>query len=82
MENIHIKKVTSHDIYRLQQIGRQTFLEAFSNGNTEENMITYLEESFSMIKLRAELEDNNSEFYFAELDNTIIGYLKLNWGKC
>ena len=81
MENIHIKKVTTHDIYRLQQIGRQTFLEAFSNGNTEENMVTYLEESFSMIKLRAELEDNNSEFYFAELDNTIIGYLKLNWGK-
>ena len=81
MENIHIKKVTPHDIYRLQQIGRQTFLEAFSNGNTEENMVTYLEESFSMIKLRVELEDNNSEFYFAELDNTIIGYLKLNWGK-
>ena len=81
MLNIHIKKVTSQDIYRLQQIGRQTFLEAFSNGNTEENMVTYLEESFSMIKLRAELEDNNSEFYFAELDNTIIGYLKLNWGK-
>jgi GNAT superfamily N-acetyltransferase len=44
-------------------------------------MKTYLEESFSMIKLKAELEDNNSEFYFAELNNNIIGYLKLNWGK-
>jgi ribosomal protein S18 acetylase RimI-like enzyme len=44
-------------------------------------MKTYLEESFSMIKLKAELEDNNSEFYFAELNNNIIGYLKLNWGE-
>jgi len=81
MENIHIKKVNPQDIYRLQQIGRQTFLETFSSVNTEENMKTYLEESFSMIKLKAELEDNNSEFYFAELNNNIIGYLKLNWGK-
>jgi ribosomal protein S18 acetylase RimI-like enzyme len=81
MENIHIKKVNPQDIYRLQQIGRQTFLETFSSVNTEENMKTYLEESFSMIKLKAELEDNNSEFYFAELNNNIIGYLKLNWGE-
>jgi ribosomal protein S18 acetylase RimI-like enzyme len=81
MENIHIKKVYPQDIYRLQQIGRQTFLETFSSVNTEENMKTYLEESFSMIKLKAELEDNNSEFYFAELNNNTIGYLKLNWGK-
>ncbi len=81
MLNIHVKKVNPHDIYRLQQIGRQTFLETFSSDNTEENMVTYLEESFSLPKLNTELEDNNSEFYFAELDNNIIGYLKLNWGK-
>jgi len=81
MLNIHIKKVNPNDIYRLQHIGRQTFLETFSSDNTEENMVTYLEESFSLPKLNTELEDNNSEFYFAELDNTIIGYLKLNWGK-
>jgi ribosomal protein S18 acetylase RimI-like enzyme len=81
MENIHIKKVIPQDIYRLQQIGRQTFLETFSSDNTEENMVTYLEESFSLPKLNTELEDNTSEFYFAELDNTITGYLKLNWGK-
>ena len=51
MLNIHIKKVNPNDIYRLQHIGRQTFLETFSSDNTEENMVTYLEESFSLPKL-------------------------------
>ena len=65
---------------QLQDIGRQTFLETFSAGNTEENMKKYLEEDFSFEKLTLELNDPNSEFYFATLGNKVIGYLKLNFG--
>jgi hypothetical protein len=32
-------------------------------------------------KLTEELTDQNSEFYFAELDGKIIGYLKVNVGQ-
>src|SRR5690349_3935220 len=81
MENIDIKKVTPDDIDQLQKISRQTFYETFSAGNTEENMKKHLEEGFSTEKLTAELNDKNTEFYFAELDNNIIGYLKLNFGQ-
>jgi diamine N-acetyltransferase len=81
MENINIKRVTLNDIGQLQKIGRQTFSETFSAGNSEENMKKYLEEGFSVEKLTAELTDTNSEFYFAALDNSIIGYLKLNFGQ-
>src|SRR5690349_7626696 len=81
MENIDIKRVTLNDIDQLQKISRQTFYETFSAGNTEENMKRYLEEGFSLEKLTAELNDKDSEFYFAVLDNTIIGYLKLNFGQ-
>ena len=80
MENIDIRRVTLNDIDQLQKIGRQTFFETFSAGNTEENMKKYLEEGFSLERLTAELNDENSEFYFATLDNTVIGYLKLNFG--
>jgi ribosomal protein S18 acetylase RimI-like enzyme len=80
MKNIEVKKVTLMDILQLQKIGRQTFYETFSAGNTEENMKKYLEEGFSMEKLTAELKDKNAEFYFASLDNQVIGYLKLNFG--
>ena len=81
MGNIDIKRVTPTDIDQLQKIGRQTFFETFSAGNTEENMMKYLEEGFTFEKLTAELGDTNSEFYFAKLDKKVIGYLKLNFGQ-
>src|SRR5688572_17862495 len=81
METIIIKKASLKDLNQLQKIGRQTFSETFSESNTEENLKKYLEEGFSIEKLTAELSDKNSEFYFAALDNTIIGYLKLNFGQ-
>ncbi len=80
MTAIKIKKVTLADIVQLQEIGRQTFAETFSSTNTEENMKAYLEEGFSNAKLSAELDNPNSEFYFATLNNTVIGYLKINFG--
>jgi ribosomal protein S18 acetylase RimI-like enzyme len=80
MQMINLKKVTLQDIDQLRSIGQQTFFETFSAGNTEENMKKYLEEGFSIQKLTAELNDQDAEFYFAELDNTVIGYLKLNFG--
>jgi len=38
MTNIYIEKVTLNNIEQLQKIGRQTFCETFSEGNTKENM--------------------------------------------
>lgn len=81
MESIDIKRVALNDIDQLQKIGRQTFSETFSAGNTEEDMRKYLEEGFSIEKLTAELNNKNSEFYFATIDNKVIGYLKLNFGQ-
>jgi diamine N-acetyltransferase len=80
MDNMTTRRVTLSDIDQLQKIGRQTFFETFSAGNTEENMQKYLEEGFTVEKLTAELSDPHSEFYFAEIDNEVIGYLKLNTG--
>jgi ribosomal protein S18 acetylase RimI-like enzyme len=81
MPNIDIIKVTLNDIEQLQQIGKQTFYETFSADNTVENMEKYLEEDFSISKITAELNDKNSAFYFAILNNEVIGYLKLNFGQ-
>lgn len=81
MEKIDIVRVTPDDIEQLRKIGRETFSETFSAGNTEENMRKYLDEGFSPEKLKAELTDENTEFYFAALDTHVIGYLKLNAGQ-
>jgi len=79
-ENIIIRKIALNEIDQLQKIGQQTFHETFSESNSEENMKNYLEEKFSYEKLTAELTDENSEFYFATLQNEVIGYLKINFG--
>ena len=81
MTDIDIKKVSLNEIDQLQKIGRQTFYETFSAGNTEENMKKYLSEEFSIAKLTTELNDKNAEIYFATFDNSVIGYLKLNFGQ-
>ena len=80
MQNISIIKAELQDIEKLQKIGRQTFFETFSESNSEENMQKYLDGGFSIEKLTTELTDTNAEFYFAVLDEEVIGYLKLNFG--
>ena len=81
MKNISIVKASLNDLGQLQAISRQTFAETFSNSNSEENMAKYLAEELSLEKLAAELSNPNSAFYFAMLDSTVIGYLKLNFGQ-
>ena len=80
MKNMEIRRVTLHDIKLLQEIGRNTFLETFSESNTEENMVKYLAEGFSIEKLTEELNNAHSEFYFAVIEKDVVGYLKLNFG--
>lgn len=81
MNPIEIIKITISDITELQRIGRQTFKETFADSNSEENMKSYLEEGFSLEKLTKEVNNENSEFYFAKIDNEVIGYLKVNFGE-
>ena len=81
MKNITVQKVTLNNIKQLQEIGRKTFYETFAGSNTEEDMQKYLDESFAETKLTEELTDPNSEFYFAILDDKVIGYLKVNFGQ-
>jgi len=79
--NITIKKVTIEDIKELQKIGIKTFSETFSSSNTDQNMKKYLSEGFSNEKLLSEINNINSEFYFASYKSEIIGYLKINFNE-
>ena len=80
MKSIEIKKITIDKIDPLQRIGQLTFAETYSSENSEENMKAYLDRGFSKEKLKIELNDKNSEFYLAILENNVIGYLKINFG--
>lgn len=79
--DINITQATIDDVEQLQKIGKQTFYETFSDSNTEEDMAEYLNEKFSMTTLSTELNEKNAKFYFAQIENEVVGYLKLNSGQ-
>jgi ribosomal protein S18 acetylase RimI-like enzyme len=78
---VSIRKISSKDLDELQRVSRLTFHETFAAVNSAENMAKYLEEELSLVKLSAELTTPDSAFYFAEDDEQVIGYLKLNFGQ-
>ncbi|OCK50187.1 GNAT family acetyltransferase [Chryseobacterium sp. CBo1] len=81
MEQIILRKIDEKDVKSLQEIAKQTFFDTFSPHNTAENMEKYLNEGFTTEKLTSEIQNENSQFYFALSDNEVIGYLKVNSGN-
>jgi ribosomal protein S18 acetylase RimI-like enzyme len=78
---MEIQKLTEADAAALQRISVQTFSETFTDGNTEENLAKYLSDAFNIERLTEELNNPESQFYFAVLGGAIIGYLKINLGQ-
>ena len=80
MEVVVIDRVGLLEVKLLQQISRTTFSQTFDAHNHPEDMAAYLNNSYSIEKLTEEINNPNSEFYFARVDNEVVGYLKINIG--
>ena len=78
---MQIRKLDITDLENLQKISITTFRETFEEVNSEEDMQKYLDENLSLERLKNELENLDSEFYFIENKNKNLGYLKLNFGN-
>lgn len=76
--NLFFRQCTHKDIDALREFSYRTFFETFAHMNTSDDMQTYLNKAFEIEKLRAELLDVNSSFYFLYCDEKLAGYLKLN----
>ena len=77
-QNILFRPCTQDDLDVLQGFSRRTYFETFAEQNTPENMAAYLDKAFGTEKLRGELENRDSAFYFLYCGGTLAGYLKLN----
>ncbi len=74
---IIIRKASINDVLTLAQIGRETFLAAFSNDNSPNNMQSYLDQSFSVLQITREIRSGDNQFFLAYYDKQIAGYAKL-----
>ena len=81
MSRFNLSRITEQELESLQEIGKQTFFETFADSNDEENMRLYLDENFSLEKLKQELHTPGSEFYFIKQEQLPIGYLKINFAQ-
>jgi GNAT superfamily N-acetyltransferase len=68
------------DACLLAELGARTFNETFADDNSAENMAAYLAEAFGQTQLIAELADEQSTFFIAEVDGIAVGYAKLHPG--
>jgi len=81
LQNITIRKVSLADLDVLLNISKQTFFDAFEALNNPDDFRAYTSVAFTEDKFRSELNNPNSEFYFAIDQDVIIGYIKLNFGS-
>jgi len=78
---VNLIKCTAADTAQVIEIGRITFYDTFIETNSEETILQYLERGFNFEKIKNELLDTNSIFYFAKIDDQVVGYLKVNFAE-
>ncbi|GGH06305.1 GNAT family N-acetyltransferase [Mucilaginibacter phyllosphaerae] len=77
--NIQISKVNVKDAATLLELSRTTFFDAFLHQNNPADMEAYAAAAFTLPKIQLELNNPDSEFYFALVGGAVAGYLKLNY---
>lgn len=75
---VQIKKIGLKDLPLLRTISLTTFTEAFYSKNNPEDFYAYTSMAFTDEKLKSELAENDSEFFFIYEDEILAGYFKLN----
>jgi ribosomal protein S18 acetylase RimI-like enzyme len=75
-----IRKGTLDDVNKIASFGRETFLDTFLNHpvNKHEDVMSYVDEAFTVEAITNEVNDKDCTFFLAELeDNTLVGYAKV-----
>jgi diamine N-acetyltransferase len=80
IQDIQVVEVGLADLRLLQEIAKRTFYDSFAAMNTAENMQLYANEYLTDEKLRAEILNPDSRFFFARREEKPVGYIKINQG--
>lgn len=75
-----IRQIKHQDLSELKTFAEYTFRAAWQAENQTAEFEQYCADSFTPESLRNEIDDPVSAFYFAELNDQTVGYLKLNRG--
>ena len=73
-----IRSVQITEVEQLQLIAKRTFFTTFRESYSDEDFKQFFSDAYDIDVLRKELEQSNSFHYFYEVDQNIVGFLKLN----
>lgn len=81
IKKFSIKKATTKDALKILNISKKTFVESFGQYHNEKDMKHYINQSFTLEKIKQALKDKSIIFYIVTFNDNIIGYAKLNCPK-
>ncbi len=80
MDAVSLTPCRLSDLEVLRQVSLQTFREAFAAQNDPVDFNSYLREAFSTQKLRREMRNPETRFFFLYFREQLAGYAKINEG--
>ena len=81
MENIEIRRAVAADARLLSVLAAATFYEAYFEQDAPHNLADYIIESFEVDAVREQIDDANVSFLLVFLNNSAVGYAKLDAGS-
>lgn len=80
-DEIKVRLAQSEDAEILSKIGWQSFNEAFADHpkNHPDDMKIYMDEAFSVETISKDLQESNTFYLIAELENETAGYAKIKF---
>lgn len=73
---INIRRAKIEDAAILSELAIKTFYDTFVGTCTEKDMDEFLYEYYNINQVKKELSDADDYFYFAEVDDIAVGYIR------
>ena len=75
MNEIKLRRITLQDVPTLSLLANKTFYDTFTGTSTPADMQSFLDFYYNEKSLAIEVENKAYQYYFALLDDEIVGYL-------
>ncbi len=80
-EAVTIRNAVINDAEAIVSLAIKTFRDTFDEMNTPENMMLYLNSTFTLKRIREEMKEPGAVFFVAEIDDEIVGYARVRESK-
>ena len=75
--SITIRTCSLHDAERIVSLGIKTFRDTFDEFNSPEDMMLYLNSTFTKKRIQKEIAELGSVFFMAEIESNAVGYARV-----